>query len=98
MSRQAIIDAILKSLRATCAMKGIGEKTGFDESTEIIGSDGAVLDSLGAVMFLVNLEEALNASRGSETLLVQKLMMQDLGVETAGSLADRVGSILGDAR
>lgn len=95
MSRPDIISAILKSLRTTCAMKGIGEKTPYNESTQVIGSEGAVLDSLGAVMFLVNLEEVLNASMGSETLLVQKLMSQDLETETVGSLADRVLSIVG---
>ena len=79
-------------------MKGIAEKPPFDESTPIIGSDAAVLDSLGAVMFLVRLEEALNESCGSETLLVQKLMTQELESETIGSLADRVGLIIGVAQ
>ena len=98
MTRADIIAAILKSLRSTCAVKGIAERSPFNESTQIIGSDAAVLDSLGVVMFLVRLEELMNASSVSETLLVQKLMAHDLGDETVGSLAERVISVLGGAR
>lgn len=79
-------------------MKGIAEKPPFQESTVVIGQESAVLDSLGTVMFLVQLEEALNAALGSETLLVQRLMAQDLQVETVGSLADRVLQVLGDSQ
>jgi hypothetical protein len=77
-------------------MKGIPEKAPFNESTVVIGSETAVLDSLGAVMLLVQLEEALNAIRGSETLLVQRLMAEDLQAETIGTLADRALSIIGE--
>jgi hypothetical protein len=77
-------------------MKGIPEKTPFDESTLVIGSETAVLDSLGAVMLLVQLEEALNTVQGSETLLVQRLLAQDLEAETVGTLADRALAIIGD--
>jgi hypothetical protein len=77
-------------------MKGIPEKEPFNESTLVIGSEAAVLDSLGAVMFLVQLEEALNTARGSETLLVQRLMTEDLQAETVGTLADRAMLIIGD--
>jgi hypothetical protein len=77
-------------------MKGIPEKTTFNDSTLVIGSETAVLDSLGAVMLLVQLEESLNTIRGSETLLVQRLMAEDLQAETIGTLADRAIAILGD--
>lgn len=96
MKREEAINAVLKCLRSACAMKGIAEKPPFQESTIVIGQDSAVLDSLGAVMFLVQLEEALNASCGTEILLVQRLMSQDLQVETVGTLADRVVQLLGD--
>ena len=79
-------------------MKGIAERTPFGESTLLIGSDAAVLDSLGAVMFLVQLEEALNSLQQTETLLVQRLLADDLDRETVGNLADRVLSITGDRR
>jgi len=77
-------------------MKGIPEKTTFNDSTLVIGSETAVLDSLGAVMLLVQLEESLNTMRGSETLLVQRLMAEDLQAETIGTLADRAIAIIGD--
>ena len=77
-------------------MKGIPEKTTFNDSTLVIGSETAVLDSLGAVMLLVQLEESLNTIRGSETLLVQRLMAEDLQAETIGTLADRAIAIIGD--
>ncbi|HEY2382257.1 MAG TPA: hypothetical protein VGK48_13850 [Terriglobia bacterium] len=98
MKRDEAINAVLKSLRSACSMKGIAEKPPFQESTVVIGQESAVLDSLGTVMFLVQLEEALNAALGSETLLVQRLMAQDLQVETVGSLADRVLQVLGDSQ
>ena len=96
MSREEIINTALKCLRSICAMKGIPEKTPFNDSTMVIGSETAVLDSLGAVMLLVQLEESLNTMRGSETLLVQRLMAEDLQAETIGTLADRAIAIIGD--
>jgi hypothetical protein len=77
-------------------MKGIRENQPFNEATLVIGSETALLDSLGAVMLLVQLEESLNSARGSETLLVQRLMADDLQAETVGTLADRALSIIGD--
>lgn len=96
MKREEAINAILKCLRSVCAMKGVAERPPFQESTVVIGQNSAVLDSLGSVMFLVQLEEALNASCGRETLLVQRLMAQDIQLETVGTLADRVLQLLGD--
>jgi len=79
-------------------MKGIPENPPFQEATPLIGSDAAVLDSLGAVMFLVQLEEALNAANDAETLLVQRLFTEDLQAETVGTLSDRVLSLIGGSR
>jgi acyl carrier protein len=96
MSRQEIVNTAVNCLRSICAMKGIPEKTPFNESTLVIGSEAAVLDSLGAVMLLVQLEEALNTVQGSETLLVQRLLAEDLQAETVGTLADRALAIIGE--
>jgi acyl carrier protein len=96
LSRQEIVNSALKCLRSICAVKGISERPPFNESTLVIGSESAVLDSLGAVMLLVQLEEALNTIRGSETLLVQRLLTEDLQAETVGTLADRALLIIGD--
>jgi hypothetical protein len=96
MSRQEIVNAALKCLRSICAMKGIPEGAPFNESTLVIGSETAILDSLAVVMFLVQLEELLNSIRGSETLLVQRLFAEDLQAETVGTLADRALSIIGE--
>lgn len=96
MKREEALNTVLKCLRSVCAMKSIAEKQPFQESTVVVGHDSAVLDSLGTVMFFVQLEDALNASCGKETLLVQRLMAQDVEVATVGTLADRVLQILGD--
>ena len=89
MSRNQIIDAILSCLRAVCKVKGIPEAQPFGESTLLIGSEAAILDSLGFVMFLVQLEESLNALSGTSTALIQRLLADDAGSETVGTLADR---------
>jgi hypothetical protein len=98
MNREDIVKTILSCLRAVCKMKGIPEKTPFDESTVLIGSDVAILDSLGVVLLLVQVEEALNTSSDTETGLVQRLFSSDVHSETVGSLLDRVLSILGEKR
>ena|SRR5947209_12571423 len=89
MKRDQIIDAILGCLRAVCKVKGIPEAQPFGESTLLIGSEAAILDSLGFVMFLVQLEESLNALSGTPTALIQRLLADDAGSETVGTLADR---------
>jgi hypothetical protein len=93
MSRQDIVNATLDRLRSVCKMKGIAETKPFTESTELIGS-GAVLDSLGIVLLLVQVEESLSASNGSSVSFVQRLFTDDLASETIGSLADRIHLIV----
>ena len=88
MSREDIVKTILDQLRAVCRLKGITEKS-FSESTVLIGSADAVLDSLGIALLLVQVEESLNAASGTQTVLVQRLFSEDLGRETVGTLADR---------
>ena len=95
MNRDQIIDAILSCLRAICKVKGIPEAQPFGESTLLIGSEAAILDSLAFVMFLVQLEESLNASSGTPTALIQRLLADDSGTETVGTLADRALALLG---
>jgi len=98
MSREDIINTILTRLRAICKMKGIAEKQSFCESTVLIGSDTAILDSLGIVLLLVQVEESLDSARGTPTSLVQRLFTDDTTSETVGTLADRCLSIIGEAR
>lgn len=98
MNRDEIINIVLNCLRAICRMKAISETEPFNESTLLIGSEAAILDSLGAVMLLVQVEEALNTACDTQTALVQRLVMDDLGSETVGSLSDRVLSIIGDRK
>ena len=88
MSREDIVSTILGRLRAVCQLKGIVEKS-FNESTVLIGSAEAVLDSLGIALLLVQLEESLNTLSGTQTVLVQRLFAEDLDNETVGTLADR---------
>ena len=95
MSRDDIIKTILARLRAVCQLKGIVQNS-FDESTVLIGSEDALLDSLGVVLLLVQVEESLNASSGIQTVLVQRLFAEDLGNETVGTLADRCLVLMGN--
>ena len=98
MSRKDIVDTILVRLRAVCKMKGIAEKKSFDESTVLVGSDAAVLDSLGLVLLLVQVEESLDEVRVTPTGLAQRLFTEDIGFESVGSLADRCLSIIGEGK
>jgi len=92
-----MINTILVRLRSVCKMKGIVERQTFNESTVLIGSDAAVLDSLGLVLLLVQVEESLD-ERGSPTVLVQRLFAEETGAETIGTLADRCLAIIGEAQ
>jgi hypothetical protein len=98
MSREEIVNTILVRLRAVCKMKGIAEKQTFNESTVLIGSESAVLDSLGLVLLLVQVEESLDAVRGTQTVLVQRLFAEEIGDESVGSLADRCLAIIGEGK
>jgi acyl carrier protein len=71
-------------------MKGIRENDPFNDSTVLIGSEAAILDSLGVVMLAVQLEEELAAVSGSKTFLAQRLLEQDLQEETIGSIVRRI--------
>ena len=97
MTREDIVNTILIRLRSVCKMKGIVEKA-FDESTVLIGSEAAVLDSLGVVMLLVQVEESLDALRGAQTVLVQRLFAEETTTETVGTLADRCLAIIGEGK
>jgi hypothetical protein len=96
MKREDIVNTILGRLRAVCKRKGIAEKT-FDESTVLIGSE-AVLDSLGLVQLLVDVEESVDALRGAQTVLVQRLYAEERPSETVGTLADRCLAIIGEPK
>jgi hypothetical protein len=97
MNRADIVNTILGRLRAVCKTKGIVEK-GFDESTVLIGSESAVLDSLGLVLLIVQIEQSLDAFRGEQTVLVQRLYAEEISSETVGTLADRCLAITGEVK
>jgi hypothetical protein len=97
MNREDIVSTILTRLRAVCKIKGIAEKR-FDEGTVLIGSQAAVLDSLGLVLLLVQVEESLDALRGAQTVLVQRLFAEETSAETVGTLADRCLAIIGEGK
>jgi hypothetical protein len=98
MSREDIVDTILGRLRAICKMKGIAGEQIFGEATVLTGSEQAVLDSLGLVLLLVQVEETLDALRGTQTVLVQHFFAEDTGSETVGTLADRCLEIIGEGK
>src|ERR1043166_5720579 len=98
MGRRDIVNTILDRLRNVCRMKGIPETAAMGESTVLIGSETAVLDSLGLVMLLVQVEESIDALRGNPTALVQRLFAEDVTAETVGTLADRCFAMIGDGK
>jgi hypothetical protein len=98
MSRKDIVNTILLRLRAVCKMKGIAEREPFSESTILVGSEAAVLDSLGLVLLLVQVEESIDALRGTQTALAQRLFAEDTDSETVGTLADRCLTIMGEKK
>ena len=96
MSRSDIVATLLGCLRKVCQIKGILDTQAFAEATPLIGSESAVLDSLGLVMLLVQVEESIDALRGHPTALVQRLFADDVSAETVGTLADRCFLLIGD--
>jgi acyl carrier protein len=97
MNREDIVNSIRACLRAVCKTKGIIDK-GFDESTVLIGSEAAVLDSLAFVLLIVQIEESLDALRGAQTGLVQRLYAEEASSESVGTLADRCLAIIGEQK
>jgi hypothetical protein len=89
MSRQEVINIVLERLRDVCRIKGIPETKPFGEATVLIGSE-AILDSLGLVLLLVQVEESLNGPTSTPVPFVQSLVTDDLVRETVGTLGDRL--------
>jgi hypothetical protein len=87
--RAELTEIMLDRLRRVLAVRGVDSKGAFDESTVLIGSSGAVLDSLGWVLFLVDVEESL-AERfpdGGSAVDTSDLGA-GIGAQTVGSLLD----------
>ncbi len=89
-SRADVMDVVTRSLRTIVA--GQGRAVWLQESTSLTGTDTAVLDSLGMVMALVEVEQALQAAYGERIVVAgnDALFEDDGALATVGSFVDRI--------
>jgi acyl carrier protein len=98
LSRTEIAALVLASLRSVLSQKDGSSPELTGESTYLIGS-GSLLDSLGLVNLIVDLEQRLENEHGiSITLADERAMSQKHSpFRTVGSLADYICLLRGGA-
>lgn len=91
LQRSNAYDIILASLNEVFAQAGTPPPANVSENTVLVGTD-AVLDSLGVVQLIVEVEQRVEQSHGiSVTLANDKAMSQrNSPFRTVGVLADHV--------
>jgi acyl carrier protein len=91
LDRSTAIAIVVASLTSVLEMNDEPVPEGIDETTVIVG-DGAVIDSLGVVSLIVEIEEALETAHElAVTLASDKAMSQRTSpFRTVGVLADYV--------
>jgi acyl carrier protein len=84
-------DIVLKSLREAIEQAGVPAPDALDSETVLVGK-GAVLDSLGVVSLIVEIEQRVEAEHGvSVTLANDKAMSQkNSPFRTVGVLVDHL--------
>ena len=94
MDRETALKVVVSCLRDTLEQFG-GTATDINEDTVIVGQ-AAVLDSIGVVSLIVDIEQKLEMDHGvSVTLASEKAMSQKSSpFRSAGVLADRILSQL----
>ena len=97
VERRAVADLVLACLRELLAMEGAD--VAANEETPLIGA-GAVLDSLGLVALIVDVEQRLKDEHGIVvTIADERAMSQRRSpFRTAATLIEYVRGLLGDAR
>lgn len=91
IARNDAYEIVLESLREVFAQEGNPPPDGLGEETVLVGND-AVLDSLGVVQLIVEVEQRVEQLHGiSVTLANDKAMSQrNSPFRTVGVLADHV--------
>jgi acyl carrier protein len=91
LARSNAYDIVLESLNEVFAQVGTPPPAALSEATVLVGTD-AVLDSLGVVQLIVEVEQRVEQAHGiSVTLANDKAMSQkNSPFRTVGVLADHV--------
>ena len=95
IERTAALNIVYASLQEVFAQTGLDVPPALSEETVLVGKD-AVLDSLGVVSLIVEVEQRVEGEHGaSVTLANDKAMSQrNSPFRTVGSLADHVERLL----
>ncbi len=95
LSRAEVAAVVLRSLKALMAARGITPAVPVDEGKPLIGTSDAVLDSLGLVMLIVEIERELERQSGVSVALVSGGILEaDSALENLGSLADHIHALM----
>jgi acyl carrier protein len=95
MDRNIAVDVVVACLREAIEQSGNPMPPEINEETVIVGK-GAVLDSMGVVSLIVDIEQRLEMDHNvSVTLANDKAMSQRSSpFRTVGVLADHVGAVI----
>ncbi|MEK7403989.1 MAG: hypothetical protein AAB225_02680 [Acidobacteriota bacterium] len=98
--RAEVAECVRRSLHQILDVKGRKPAIPVPDSTVLIGAPDALLDSLGLVMFLAELERELQRRWGASVDLFggAGLLDQDDGPETLRTLGDRILGLLNGER
>jgi acyl carrier protein len=95
MDRNIAVDVVVACLREAIEQSGNPMPPEINEETVIVGK-GAVLDSMGVVSLIVDIEQRLEMDHNvSVTLANDKAMSQRSSpFRTVGVLADHIGAVI----
>ena len=99
MDRKTAMDVVIHCLREALEQSGAEMPAQIDESTVIVGKD-AVVDSVGVVSLIVDVEQRLEMEHDvSVTLANDKAMSQkNSPFRTVGVLADHVLAVIEEGK
>ena len=97
IERTAALNIVYASLQEVFAQTGLDAPAGLNEETVLVGKD-AVLDSLGVVSLIVEVEQRVEGEHGaSVTLANDKAMSQrNSPFRTVGILTDHVVAMVAE--
>jgi acyl carrier protein len=99
MQKEVALDVVLSCLKNTMEQFGTGQDAVVDTDTVIVGQS-AVLDSIGVVSLIVDIEQRLEAEHGvAVTLASEKAMSQRSSpFRTCGVLAEHICSTIAEGQ
>ena len=98
-NRDRALDVVVTSLRDVMSQNGDAELASVDENVVLVGKD-AVIDSLGVVSLIVEVEQSLETNHDVTVTLANDRAMSERNspFRTVGVLADHVYSLIDQAR